>query len=37
MERSDYVTLRSGREIGDFLKEVHREVASELSSERKRG
>lgn len=37
VERGDYVTLRSDREIGDFLDKIHQEVSAELALERKRG
>ena len=35
--QGDYVTLRSEKEIGDFLTRIHGEVSAELADERKRG
>ena len=37
IDRGDYVSLHSGKEIKDFLKEIHKEVSAELAAERGRG
>jgi antitoxin ParD1/3/4 len=36
IERGDYTTLRSEREIDDFLGQIHEEVSAELAADRKR-
>lgn len=35
-DRGDYTTLRSEREIDDFLEEIHQDVSAELAVERRR-
>jgi antitoxin ParD1/3/4 len=37
IERGDYVTLRSDREIGDFMRELRKDAAAEPAAENKRG
>ena len=37
IERRDYVTLRSNREIGDFMRRLRKEAAGELATENTRG
>lgn len=34
IERGDYVTLRSGKDIESYLQEIHEDVAAELAAER---
>ncbi len=35
--RGDYAALNSGKELDDFMKQIHEEVSSELAAGRKRG
>ena len=35
--RGDYVSLHSGKEIEDFLREIHNEVSAEIDAERHSG
>ncbi len=37
IERGDYVTLRSGKEIKDFVRQIGEEVEVELATEQDRG
>ena len=37
IERGDYVTLRSDREIKDFMRQLRKEAAAELAAENTRG
>ena len=37
IERGDYVSLQSGKEIKDFLREIHEEVSAGLATERHSG
>ena len=37
MERGDYVTLRSDREIGDFMRRLRKDAAAEPAAENTRG
>jgi antitoxin ParD1/3/4 len=37
IERGDYVTLRSDREIKDFMRQLRKEAARELAAENTRG
>ena len=37
IERGDFVTLRSGEEIDDFVDQVRRDVSEKLASESARG
>jgi hypothetical protein len=37
IERGDYVSLNSKREIKDFLREIREEVSAQRAAERKRG
>jgi len=34
IERGDYVSLHSEKEIKDFLREIHEEVSADLAAER---
>jgi antitoxin ParD1/3/4 len=36
IDRGDYITLRSEKEIDDFLEQIHEEVSVELAAERRR-
>jgi antitoxin ParD1/3/4 len=36
IERGEYVSLRSDREIGDFIRQIGEEVSTELAAEKKR-
>ena len=36
IERGDYTALRSGKEIDDFLEQIHEEVSAKLTAERTR-
>lgn len=37
LERGDYTTLRSGKEIHEFMNQIHDEVSAEAAVEPKRG
>ncbi len=37
LDRGDYVTLNSEKELDTFLDQIHKEVSAELAAERKRG
>ena len=37
IDRGDYVSLHSGKEIDDFLREIHKEVSAEIDAERQSG
>lgn len=37
IERGDYVTLRSDREIGDFMRQLRKDSAAEPAAENTRG
>ena len=37
MERGEYTTLRSAREMKDFIKQLRKEASAEVAAERMRG
>ncbi len=36
IDRGDYVTLQSDREIGDFIREIREEVSAKATTQKKR-